>query len=349
MDNAGWQDVIPPEKLAAWMDTKGLGEGPIENAALIVGGTQNFLLRFTRAGREYVLRRPPRHLRGNSNETMRREARVLGALAGSDVPHPALIADCPQEDVIGAAFYLMEPIDGFNATVGLPPLHAGDPMVRREMGFSLIDGIAALSKVDHVKAGLSNLGKLDGYLERQAPRWLSQLEGYAEFKEWPGIKELPDPYDIVKWLKSNLPPTFQPGIIHGDYHLANVIFRNDSPKLAAIVDWELCTLGDPLLDLAWVLSGWPDEAEAENQVTSVKPWAGFPTGDELVAHYAARTGRDMEYLLWYRVLACFKLGAILEGSHARASAGKAPKTIGDQLHASTVRLFTRAHRLMANA
>lgn len=341
-----WADIIPIDRLTAWMDERGLGKGPITDANLLAGGTQNFLLKFNRDGRDYVLRRPPRHLRTNSNETMRREAMVLGALKGSDVPHPGLIAASPEDDVIGAAFYLMEPINGFNASVQMPDLHASAPAMRRSMGFSLVDGIAALSQVDHVKAGLTGLGKLDGYLERQAPRWLSQLNSYAEFKEWPGLSELPSVEGIVAWLEANRPASFKPGIIHGDYHLLNVMYRFDEPRLAAIVDWELCTLADPLLDLGWVLATWPDDAEIAAGSTSVKPWDGFPKPDELIAHYATRTGRDLTDLLWYRVLACFKLGAILEGTHARACAGKAPKKYGDQLHASTIRLFTRARTLI---
>ncbi len=347
MDKPDWHDVIPLDRLASWMDARNLGSGPIENASTIAGGTQNFLLRFTRAERGYVLRRPPRHLRGNSSETMRREARVLGALAGTDVPHPGLIAACSGEDVIGAAFYLMEPVAGFNATVALPALHAADPGMRRKMGFALIDGIVALGKVDHVHAGLSDLGKLDGYLERQAPRWKSQLDSYAQFEEWPGLAALPNVDAIVAWLQANLPSSFRPGIIHGDYHLANVLFHPDTAELAAIVDWELCTLGDPLLDLAWVLALWPDPQEIREGATMVKPWDGFPSGEELIAHYAEKSGRSMEALPWFRVLACFKLGAILEGTHARACAGKAPKIYGDQLHANTIRLFTRAGRLTA--
>lgn len=345
---ADWSDVIPLERLTAWMDDQGLGRGPISSTGLLAGGTQNFLLKFERDGRTYVLRRPPRHLRANSNETMRREARVLAGLKGSDVPHPGLIAACPQEDVIGAAFYLMEPIHGFNASVEMPALHSSAPAMRREMGFSLADGIAALARVDYRKAGLEGLGKLDGYLERQAPRWLGQLNSYAEFKEWPGLKELPAVDDIVAWLESNRPKNFQPGIIHGDYHLLNVMYRFDAPKLAAIVDWELSTLGDPMLDLGWLYATWPDAAEIAADATPVRPWDGFPTLDELAARWQAGTGRDLADLNWYAVLGCFKLGAILEGSHARACAGKAPKEIGDRLHASTIRLFTRAHRLISN-
>ena len=340
MDTAG----VDLAAVAAWMDGQGLGDGPIEDAVLLAGGTQNILLKFTRAGRTYVLRRPPPRLRANSNETMRREARVLAAIAGTDVPHPALIAACPGEDVIGAAFYLMEPVDGFNPTTGLPPLHAGSESVRRRMGLSLVEGIAALGALDYRERGLEGLGKPDNYLERQVARWKAQLESYHEFAGWTGPGEIPGVDRVATWLDANRPSTFQPGIIHGDYHLANVMYRHDSGDLAAIVDWELTTIGDPLLDLGWLMATWPEGADPDPANVSVRPWRGFPTADELVEHYRPRTTRDLSAIEWYAVLACYKLGIILEGTHARAGAGKAPKAVGDRLHAQTVGLFERALR-----
>lgn len=327
--------------LAAWMDTQALGEGPITQAALLAGGTQNILLKFTRSGRAYVLRRPPQVLRANSNETMRREARMLTALKGTNVPHPGLIAACPDETVLGAAFYLMEPIDGYNATTGLPEPFASSPEMRHQMGLSLVDGIAALGAQDYLALGLTGLGKVENYLERQVGRWKAQLESYAEIPEWDGRKDIPGITRVGDWLDANRPRSFQAGIIHGDYHLANVMFRFDAPRLAAIVDWELTTIGDPLLDLGWLLATWP---EGNTGTVSVTPWEGFPTADELVAHYAAQTTRDLSGLHWYSVLACYKLGIILEGTYARACAGKAPKETGDRLHASTIGLLERALR-----
>jgi aminoglycoside phosphotransferase (APT) family kinase protein len=128
--------------------------------------------------------------------------------------------------------------------------------------------------------------------------------------------------------------------MHGDYHIANVMYRNDGPQLAAIVDWELCTAGDPLLDLGWLLATWNGVSASSR----VQPWDGFPTTQELVDHYATQTTRDLSNMPWYAVLACFKLGIILEGSHARAFAGKAPQAIGDRLHATTQALMARASR-----
>lgn len=335
---------LDPAALAGWMDQQGLGAGPLEELTLLAGGTQNILLRFQRAGRTYVLRRPPLHLRANSNDTMRREARVLAALAGTSVPHPGLIAACGDEQVIGAAFYLMEPIDGFNATTGLPALHAGSPAVRHRMGLSMVEGIAALGALDYRERGLDGFGKPDNYLERQVDRWQAQLASYADFDGWTGPAEIPGVDKVARWLEANRPSAFIPGIIHGDFHLANVMFRPDSGELAAIVDWELSTIGDPLLDLGWLLATWPEGDTPSDTDVSVRPWDGFPHEAELVGHYAARTQRDLAALEWYVVLACYKLGIILEGTHARACAGKAPRATGDQLHAKTIGLFERALR-----
>jgi aminoglycoside phosphotransferase (APT) family kinase protein len=338
-----WRELVDLERLEAWMDERGIESGPLEDLTQLTGGTQNILLKFSRGGRPFVLRRPPRHPRMNGNDIMRREARVLGALASTDVPHPRLIAACDTEDILGVAFYLMEPVDGFNATVGLPKLHAGDPAVRRRMGLSMIDASLALGRVDHLAVGLADFGKVEGYLQRQVPRWRALLESYREYEGWPGPGEIPGVDRVADWLEANRPASFTPGVIHGDYHLANVMFRHDSGELAAMVDWELATIGDPLIDLGWLLATWPeDDGSRPGSPVVVHPWEGFPKQTELVAHYAAGTTRDMRAVEWYAVLACYKLGIILEGSHARAFAGKAPRPIGDRLHATTLGLFERA-------
>lgn len=343
-DREAWRELIDLAALARWMDGRGLGVGAaIEEAEALGGGTQNILLRFTRAGRPYVLRRPPRRPRPESDEVMRREMKVLAALAGSDVPHPGFIAGEGDPGAMGTAFYLMEPVDGFNPTTGLPPFHAGDPAVRRRMGEALVDGIVALSRIDPDAVGLSDLGKLDGWVERQTGRWRAQLDGYAKFEGWSGLAALPDVDAICAWLEASRPAAMRPGLIHGDYHLANVMYRPASPELAAIVDWELASRGDPLLDLGWLTATWPDPAEAETRV-SVTPWEGFPDMAEMVERYLAATGRTAAEARWYTVLAPFKLGAILEGSHARACAGLTPRAIGDALHAHTISLFNRALR-----
>lgn len=339
--------VVDIDVLRSWMDERGLGSGPLEELTPLPGGTQNLLLRFVRAGRSYVLRRPPEHKRSNSDETMRREGRVLAALAGTDVPHPALIAAEPDAGVLGAAFSLMEAVDGFTPTSGLPPFHAGDPAIRHAMGLSLADAAAALGRVDHEAVGLADFGKPDGYLERQVPRWRAQLDSYADLSStW--TPEIPHLDQVGEWLEANRPTRFTPGLIHGDFHLGNVMYRHDTPDLAAIVDWELATVGDPLVDLGLVVAFWPDPGEAPTAV-SVTPWEGFPDIDEMVARYGTGSDRDLSAIVWYGVLACYKTGIILEGTHARAQAGLAPKSFGDLLHATTVTLFRKADRLIRRA
>ncbi len=332
------------DALASWMVLGGLGEGPLTDIEQLSGGTQNILLRFRREGRTYVLRRPPQHLRATSNETMRREAQVLAALAETDVPHPRLIAACDDETVLGAAFYLMEAVEGFSATSGLPSLHAGSPDLRRRMGFAVVEGAAALGALDYRALGLEGFGRPDNYLERQVARWGAQLESYSENADWPGPTAIPGVEKVARWLESERPSSFEPGVIHGDYHLGNVMFRPDGPELAAIVDWELATIGDPLLDLGWLLATWQEDERPRDHGINVQPWAGFPTPQELVRHYGQRTHRDISAIDWYAVLACYKLGIILEGTHARACAGRAPQETGDRLHAHAVSLFERALR-----
>jgi len=342
----GWEELVDLGRLASWMDGRGLGEGEISSPALLTGGTQNVLLKFRRGDRDYVLRRPPMHPRADGNETIRREARILAALAGTAVPHPELIAATADEKVLGSAFLLMAPVQGFNATMGLPPLHANDPAMRNDMGLALVDGINALGRVDYRGVGIKTSFKQDGYLERQIARWLGQLKSYSDYAGWPGPGGIPGIDTVAAWLRTGVPRTFTPGIIHGDYHLANVMYRYDSGKLAAIVDWELSTIGDPLIDLGWLLATWPDEHGENPSGVTVTPWQGFPSQNELAAHYAAGSGRDMSSMHWYAVFACFKFGIVLEGTHARAAAGKASWPIGERMHAAAIGLLQRALMLI---
>jgi Predicted aminoglycoside phosphotransferase len=336
--------LIDLDLLATWMDERGLESGPLSDVSEISGGTQNVLLRFTRGEREFVFRRPPPHKRKNSDEAMRREARVLEALAGTDVPHPALIAACGDIEILGAAFYLMEPVDGFNATLGLPELHASDPDLQRSMGFAMADGLLALAAVDPDEHGIADLGKFDGWAERQVGRWRSQLESYSQLAGYPG-PDIPGVDEVGVWLDAHRPAQVQVGLMHGDFHFANVLIRNDAGTLAAIVDWELATIGDSLLDLGHLLATWPVRDGNLAPIGVDAP--GLPAPDELIDYYAQRTDRDLSDLTWYRVLACYRLGLILEGTHARAFAGLAPVEVGNNLHFMTVYLFQQALELIA--
>jgi aminoglycoside phosphotransferase (APT) family kinase protein len=334
--------LVDLDRIVAWMDERGIEQGPLRDVEQLAGGTQNILIRFGRGERDFVLRRPPPHKRANSDETMRREARVLGALAGTDVPHPELIAAEPDESVIGAAFYLMEPIEGYNVTLGLPPAFAADPVAQHEMGLSMADAIAALGRLDPHERAIVDLGRWEGWGERQVPRWRKQLDGYQQLDGYDG-PDIPGVDEVGTWLDANRPDDLRPGIIHGDFHFANVLIHPTEPRVAAIVDWELATIGDPLLDLGHLLACWPNQTGG-----AITPVAGanLPTTDEVVARYAAGSDRDLDAIGWFRVLACYRLGLILEGTHARACAGLAPKETGDMLHAHTLALFAQATALL---
>lgn len=319
--------LIDFDVLGAWMDAHGLPGGPFEHVQPVPGGTQNVMVRFERGGVPYVLRRPPLHVRAKSNEVLRREARVLAALRGTDVPAPRLVAAQTAEEPV---FYLMEPVDGFNPTLGLPEPHTSDPAIRQRMGLEAAVALAALGRVS--PDVLPGFGRPEGFLERQVPRWMSELESYGKLDGYPG-PEIPRLRETAGWLERNTPATFTPGIMHGDYHLANLMFSREGPWVAAIVDWEMCTIGDPLLDLGWLVATLPSAREQLPEL---------PAPEELIACYAELSERDLSAVDWYVVMACFKLGIVLEGTHARACAGKAPKDIGDLLHQTTLDLFARA-------
>lgn len=346
-----WTKVEAPlvdfNALRGWMDAQGLDGDEISRIRPIGGGTQNIMLQFSRGGRAYVLRRGPEHLRPQSNKVIRREMQLLAALAGTDVPHPRLICGCDDEAVLGAVFYLMDPVDGYNAAVDLSLAHASDPSVRFDMGMALVDALTTLGNVEYDNVGLADFGRPSGFLERQTPRWLSELESYAGTPGYPG-PELAGVDRVAQWLDDNRPTDWTPGILHGDFHIANVMYSRTSPDVAAIVDWEMSTIGDPLLDLGLLLAIWPDADGAPDILESALVAAGgLPTRSELVRRYAERSQRDLRSVEWYTGLACFKLGIILEGTYARACAGNAPVEVGNRLHRYAMQLFDRAHTVLA--
>jgi aminoglycoside phosphotransferase (APT) family kinase protein len=223
------------------------------------------------------------------------------------VPHAELIGGEPTGDVLGAPFYLMEAIDGWSPTGRWAAPFDTDRKARGELAFELVGGIALLSKVDWQARGLTGFGRPENFHERQVDRWLSFLEGYR-FRELPGL-------DVAsQWLRTHRPASWSPGIMHGDYQFANVMFSHGTPaNLAAIIDWEMTTIGDPLLDLAWALLGWDGE---DPQTDFYVDLEGMPKRSELLAHYEKISGRSTADIDYYLVLANWKLGVVLEKSYA---------------------------------
>jgi aminoglycoside phosphotransferase (APT) family kinase protein len=329
-------------RLRAWLDQRGLGGGAIGEVELLAGGTQNIVVRFQRGGRTFVLRRGPLHKRASSDEAMRREATVLRSLAATQVPHPRLIDSCGDPDVIGSAFYLTEYVDGANPRDGLPAGYRDSLAARRQVGFAFADAAAAIGAVDHVAIGLAALGRPAGFLERQVPRWTALFESYASTPGYRAERRAAEIGDVGRWLEDRRPAGFRPGLMHGDFHLWNVMVGPAAPVIAAVVDWELATIGDPLLDLGWMLATWPCPDGGGAHAIGFAPWEGMPTAPEVVERYADRTDRDLAHVRWYEVLAAFKLGIILEGTYARSLGDEAPADVGREMHERSVALLARA-------
>ncbi|MHB8669086.1 MAG: phosphotransferase family protein [Acidimicrobiales bacterium] len=313
------EGLVDEERLGRWMDEQGLpGIGEPVEARFVTGGASNELFEIRRGEHRMALRRPPRKVPQGRNETMLREYRVLEAIGDTDVPHARAIASCADTSVLGAAFYIMDFVDGWSPLDdgGWPPPFDADLEARRGLAFELIDGIAKLSRVDWEARGLQGFGRPDGFHERQVERWLAHLAA-VQFRELPGLEE------AASWLRARRPRSYRPGIMHGDYQFANVMYRSGSPaRLAAIVDWEMATVGDPLLDLAWVVGSWPSEGE-EPEVTGYVDYRGMPAREELLERYALESGRPVDEIDYYVILARFKLAIVLEAGYARVVQGTA--------------------------
>jgi aminoglycoside phosphotransferase (APT) family kinase protein len=343
-------DAVDMAALSTWLRSEGLSDGAIESPVLLAGGTQNLLVRFRSDGRDMVLRRPPLHPRPKNNELILREATVLKALASTDVPHPRLLAVCDDTTVLGSVvFYLMEAVDGFNPATQVPD-HLGNDRACQQIMMQATHVLARIGSLDHEAIGLEGFGTPIGFLDRQVGRWLLERDKYLGTR---GYEATPLPgFEVVReYLAANIPPTFRAGLMHGDYHLGNLIADNDSGELVAVVDWEMSTIGDPLLDLGRYLAMWPDEHEPIVEPESIFAsgvWAtgAVPSPGTVLSWYCDRFDGPVEHLNWYVVMGCFKLGIILEGTYARSCAGLAPTSVGKALHSIATQLFERASRLV---
>jgi aminoglycoside phosphotransferase (APT) family kinase protein len=274
-------------------------------------GIASALYLIERGTHRWVLRRPPAVKNDPSASNMLREWRILKALDGTPVPHPKPLLVCEDEDILGAPFLIMDVVDGFTPGFELPDPFATESSLRYELGMAYVDGCAELSLVDWRARGLEGLGKPDGFLERQVPRWLAQLDRYR-------TRHLPELDFVSRWLADNTPPMSPAALIHGDYSPFNVMVAPNPPaRLAAIVDWDTGTIGDPLLDLGHLLARWTEPGERPVLMAQAGGTDGYPTRAQMAKRYADITGRDLSALAYYEALALFKLAIILEGRHAR--------------------------------
>jgi aminoglycoside phosphotransferase (APT) family kinase protein len=328
-------------RLTRWISENGVASGEPTAIKLIAGGRSNLTYRLDVGPSRLVLRRPPLgHVLPTAHD-MTREFRVLTALHGTDIPVPAPVAICDDPDVIGAPFYLMEYVDGLVLRTKQDAEFL-TPDQARQLSQRLAEMLAAIHQVDIARAGLTGFGRPEGYLARQLARWQRQWE-LSKTREMPGYDRL------VERLVAGLPEDGDHALVHGDFRLDNTLVtlgqrdghddpglpepqgprgpqdardtQGAQPAVAAVVDWEMSTLGDPLADLGLTLIYWADPADPQwldiSIGAAVTAMPGFFTRAELAARYAELTGRDLSGIGYYMAFGCFKLAVVLEGIHAR--------------------------------
>ena len=309
---------LPPlvvrRPLEAWLDQHGLGRGHL-TATRIGDGHSNATFLLERDGERSVMRRAPRPPLPPSAHDMLREARVLSALQGR-ARVPRVLAVCDDASVLGVPFYVMEELRGDVVTDALPAA-LDSPGARRAAGHDLVDALVELHAVDIEAAGLTGFGRPDGYLERQ-------LRRFAALWEHNATRDLPLVGELAAWLGDSLPPSGPATVVHGDYRLGNVMLDRDEPRVLALLDWELATLGDPLADLGYLVATYT-EADSPPTVLDLSPVTrrdGFPSRADLVERYAGASGRAVTALGWYEVLALWKAAVFCEGLYARHLQGE---------------------------
>jgi len=280
--------------------------GPL-SGRLVAGGKSNLTYVVGDGEREWVVRRPPLgHVLATAHD-MAREHRVMSALRDTDVPVPRTLALCEDETVLGATFYVMERVHGtpYRRAEQLLPL---GPERTRTISRRTVETLATLHNVDQAAVGLTGFGRPEGFLERQVHRWSKQLDA-SRSRDLRGADEL------HALLVRAVPAAQPPAVVHGDYRLDNLLV-DEEDRVAAVIDWEMATLGDPLTDVA-LMSVYQRLADRGWSVADASTAPGFLGVEETVARYAEQTGRDVTAMGFYLGLACFKLAAILEGIHYR--------------------------------
>jgi aminoglycoside phosphotransferase (APT) family kinase protein len=308
-------DGIDRDGVEAWFALNLPSAVPPLTFGRIAGGHSNLTFRVgDERGQRWALRRPPLGKRLGSAHDMSREYKVVSALGPTEVPVAPVVGLCQDDSVTGAPFYVMEFVEGpvlrGLAEAEIFPAQAD----RRAIGERVADTLAAIHAVDPDAAGLGDLGRKEDYVARQLRRWHGQWEKSK-------TRELAAIDSVHERLSARIPSQGPATIVHGDFRLDNMILTH-AGEVAAVVDWELCTLGDPLADVGLLMAYWPEREQAEvalGQPANLAP--GFPTREELASRYAERSGRDLADLDFFVALGYWKLAIILEGVYARYAAG----------------------------
>ncbi len=316
--NSNDVDGIDRQAVTAWLEANVAGAvGPFA-FAMITGGHSNLTYQVTAGdGARYVLRRPPLTAVLATAHDMAREHRVISAVIKTTVPVPRALGLCTDESVNGAPFYVMDYIDGVvlhDEEAVRTHLPAGE--VRRRVSESAIEALADLHTADFEAIGLGDLGRTEGYLDRQLRRWQGQWEKTK-------TRELPAMDDSYRILVATRPEQRYTGVVHGDYRLGNMLTDPENGRVLAVLDWELCTLGDPLADIGYLLNNWLEPGEPNYRGATDFPTqaGGFLTKAELTELYCRHTGFDPDHLAqhadYYRAFQLWRLGAIVEGVYSR--------------------------------
>lgn len=301
--------------LEAFLDEVGIGEGPVDLSPLGEGHS-NLTFLLVRGGERLVLRRPPHGPLAPSTHDVLREARLLQALRPRGMRVPEVLCACEDETVIGAPFYLMRFMEGHVLSAGLPAELSHERAPAR-IATELVESLVEIHAADVSESALAGFGRPSGYLERQIARFSRLLERNA-------TRPLAELEQVASWLAANLPSSTETTLVHGDYRLGNVMFAPDRPRLTAVLDWEMATLGDPLADLGYMTATWAEAGDADNpmlDLSRVTRLPGFPDRAGLADAYAAASGRALDALPWYQALALWKAAIFLEGSYRRYLAG----------------------------
>ena len=305
---------INEDTLVPWLEANVPGLAPPLDFTLVAGGRSNLTFKVTDAnGTDYVLRRPPLgHVLATAHD-MGREHRIISALGPTAVPVPPALAFCDDDEVNGAPFYVMAFVEG-HIIRDAATAQVLTPEQRRTAGESLVDVLAEIHAVDVDAVGLGDLGRREGYIERQLNRWYKQY-GQSKSREISAVDE------VYADLSSRIPEQGAPAIVHGDYRLDNCMIGHDA-RVAAVLDWELCTLGDPLADVGLLMVYWndPDDEHAA-LLAAATTSEGFPRRADLLARYAEKTGRDLSGIDFYVAFGYWKLACILDGVYARYKHG----------------------------
>jgi len=312
----GDKDRLDLDALGAWMTANVPGfAGPLTYAKF-AGGQSNPTYRLDTPDRAYVLRRKPFGPILPSAHAVDREYRVIAGLHPTGFPVPRPYGLCEDPGVIGAAFYVMEMVEGRTIWDGAMP--GATPAERTAHYEAMVDTLAALHTTDYAAAGLGDYGKPGNYFERQVGRWTKQYRA-AETERMESVERL------IDWLPRTLPEQTRTSIVHGDYRIDNMIFAPTEAKVIAVLDWELSTLGDPLADFSYLLMSWVTEPEGRSGVLGMTgPETGIPTIEQVVERYCAATGRDgVPDLNWYFAYNLFRLTGIVQGIKKRIIDGTA--------------------------